>query len=163
MPSVTATSPNGPGRRSKSHFVTPGGRIVSDSPTAYALSITFNLVTDTVKRAALGERLAELVRENGYRIGTGFIGTPVLLDALLATGHVHTASSLLLQTRSPSWLYPVTKGATTIWERWDSLLPDGSVNPGEMTPLTITRSAESRTLCTAGSPALLPVHRGIRS
>ena len=115
------------------HFVTPGGRIVSDSPTAYALSITFNLVTDPAKRSALGERLAELVRENGYRIGTGFIGTPVLLDALLATGHVHTAGSLLLQTRSPSWLYPVTKGATTIWERWDSLLPDGSVNPGEMT------------------------------
>ena len=115
------------------HFVTPGGRIVSDAPTAYALSIVFELVTDPVKRVALGERLAELVRENGYRISTGFIGTPVLLDALLATGHLHTASSLLLQTRSPSWLYPVTMGATTIWERWDSLLPDRSVNPGEMT------------------------------
>ena len=115
------------------HFVTPGGRIISDAPTAYALAIAFDLVTEPAKRAALGERLAELVRENGYRIGTGFIGTPVLVDALMATGHLHTASSLLLQTRAPSWLYAVTMGATTVWERWDSLLPDGSVNPGEMT------------------------------
>ena len=115
------------------HFVTPGGRIISDAPTAYALAIAFDLVTEPVKRAALGERLAELLRENGYRIGTGFIGTPVLVEALLATGHLHTASSLLLQTQAPSWLYAVAMGATTVWERWDSLLPDGSVNPGEMT------------------------------
>jgi alpha-L-rhamnosidase len=115
------------------YFVTPGGRIISDAPTAYALAIAFDLVTEPVKRAALGERLAEIVRENGFRIGTGFIGTPVLVEALIATGHLHTASNLLLQTRAPSWLYAVTMGATTVWERWDSLLPDGSVNPGEMT------------------------------
>ena len=133
MPSTTRDLAERARAAFEHHFVTPGGRIVSDSPTAYALTIAFDLVTDPDKRAALGERLAELVRENGYRIGTGFIGTPVLLDALLATGHVRTASSLLLQTRSPSWLYAVTMGATTIWERWDSLLPDGSVNPGEMT------------------------------
>jgi alpha-L-rhamnosidase len=73
------------------------------------------------------------VRTNGYRIGTGFVGTPLICDALCHTGNYAAAYGLLLQRECPSWLYPVTMGATTIWERWDSLLPDGSVNPGEMT------------------------------
>ncbi len=61
------------------------------------------------------------------------MGTPLILDALCDVGAYDTAYRLLLQRACPSWLYPVTMGATTIWERWDSLLPDGSVNPGEMT------------------------------
>ena len=78
-------------------------------------------------------RLAELVAESGYRIATGFAGTPFVTDALTATGHLDDAYRLLLQRECPSWLYPVTMGATTIWERWDSMLPDGTINPGEMT------------------------------
>src|SRR5690606_31614161 len=74
-----------------------------------------------------------LVEKNGYRIGTGFVGTPIVADALTDTGHLETAARLLLETGNPSWLYPVSMGATTIWERWDSMLPDGSINPGEMT------------------------------
>ena len=54
-------------------------------------------------------------------------------DALTKTGHLDDAYRLLLQRECPSWLYPVTMGATTIWERWDSMLPDGTINPGEMT------------------------------
>ncbi|MEO2134335.1 family 78 glycoside hydrolase catalytic domain [Microbacterium sp.] len=114
-------------------YVTPAGRMMSDAPTAYALALQFDLVVDADTRAALGRRLAALVREGGYRIGTGFVGTPLVADALTATGHVDAAERLLLQTQCPSWLYPITQGATTVWERWDSLLPDGSVNPGEMT------------------------------
>ena len=56
-----------------------------------------------------------------------------MTDALTDGGHLDAAERLLVQTECPSWLYPVTMGATTVWERWDSLLPDGSVNPGEMT------------------------------
>ena len=78
-------------------------------------------------------RLAELVMEGGYNIRTGFVGTPLICDALCNTGEDAAAYRLLMQPECPSWLYPVTMGATTIWERWDSLLPDGSVNPGEMT------------------------------
>ena len=63
----------------------------------------------------------------------GFLGTPLVCDALADTGHAATAWRLLLQRQCPSWLYPVTLGATTIWERWNSMLPDGSINPGEMT------------------------------
>jgi len=114
-------------------YVTPAGRMMSDAPTAYALALQFDLVDDAVLRAALGRRLAGLVREGGYRIGTGFVGTPLVADALTSTGHLDAAERLLTQTECPSWLYPITQGATTVWERWDSLLPDGSVNPGEMT------------------------------
>ncbi len=81
----------------------------------------------------MGDRLAWLARSNGYRISTGFVGTPLLCDALSGTGHIRQAGRMLRQTECPSWLYPVTMGATTIWERWDSLLEDGSINPGEMT------------------------------
>ncbi|MDR7187722.1 alpha-L-rhamnosidase [Microbacterium sp. BE35] len=108
------------------------GRVESDSATVYALAIVFGILDDAdVQRA--GDRLAELVREAGHRISTGFAGTPFILDALTSTGHLDDAYALLLQREVPSWLYPVTMGATTIWERWDSMRPDGSVNPGEMT------------------------------
>lgn len=114
-------------------YVTPAGRMMSDAPTAYALALEFDLVRDAEVRAALGARLADLIREDGYRIGTGFVGTPIILDALTTTGHLDAAERLLMQTECPSWLYPVTMGATTVWERWDSMRPDGSINPGEMT------------------------------
>ncbi|MFI2486155.1 family 78 glycoside hydrolase catalytic domain [Promicromonospora kroppenstedtii] len=113
-------------------YTTPAGRIVSDAQTAYALAIAFDLVDDAT-RAVMGDRLAWLVRRAGYRIGTGFVGTPIIQDALTGTGHADVAARLLLQTGVPSWLYAVTMGATTVWERWDSMLPDGSINPGEMT------------------------------
>ena len=113
-------------------YVTPAGRMVSDAQTAYAMAIIFEIVDDE-RAQALGARLAALTRANGYHIGTGFVGTPIILDALTRTGHIETARRLLLQTGCPSWLYPVTMGATTIWERWDSMLPDGTINPGEMT------------------------------
>jgi len=116
-----------------SHYVTPAGRMMSDAPTAYALALQFDLVTEPALRQSLADRLAAVVREGGYRIATGFVGTPLVADALSDGGHIDAAERLLLQTECPSWLYPVTMGATTVWERWDSLLPDGTVNPGEMT------------------------------
>jgi alpha-L-rhamnosidase len=73
------------------------------------------------------------VRESGFRISTGFVGTPLICDALCSVGEHNVAFCLLMEQGCPSWLYSVTMGATTIWERWDSLLPDGSVNTGEMT------------------------------
>ena len=113
-------------------YVTPAGRILSDAQTSYALAIAFDIATGEL-RDAMGERLAWLVRRDGYHIGTGFVGTPIIADALSSTGHMRQAGRMLLQTECPSWLYPITKGATTIWERWDSMLEDGSINPGEMT------------------------------
>jgi alpha-L-rhamnosidase len=113
-------------------YVTPNGRLASDAQTAYALAIAWNLLPDGAPRQHAGDRLAHLVAKEGMRIGTGFAGTPVLCDALCAAGHADVAYALLGQTACPSWLYPVLLGATTVWERWDGLRPDGSLNPGEM-------------------------------
>lgn len=114
-------------------YVLPDGRMTSDAQTAYALAIAFDLIPDAARREAAGERLAELVREAENRIATGFVGTPLVSDALTRTGHLDRAYDLLLEQGCPSWLYQVVMGATTVWERWDSLLPDGDVNPGTMT------------------------------
>ncbi|MGW7649502.1 family 78 glycoside hydrolase catalytic domain [Streptomyces bobili] len=113
-------------------YVLPTGRMTSDSATAYAMALAFGLLTPQQRRPA-GDRLARLVTDDDARIATGFVGTPLICDALTDTGHLDVAYRLLTQTACPSWLYPVTMGATTIWERWDSLRPDGTLNPGGMT------------------------------
>lgn len=114
-------------------YIQPDGRMSSDAQTAYALAIVFALFPDEERRQRAGQRLAELVGEGGNRIGTGFAGTPVISDALTAVGAVNSAYDLLLEKECPSWLYAVRQGGTTIWERWDSMLADGRINPGEMT------------------------------
>ena len=114
-------------------YVSPHGRVVSDSQTAYALALEFSLLPDEKQRARAAERLVEVVRIKGHKIATGFLGTPLICDALTSAGAIDDAYLLLTQPECPSWLYPVTMGATTIWERWDSMLPDGGINPGEMT------------------------------
>lgn len=115
-------------------YVTASGRLLNESATAYALAITFDLLDDKQLQKA-GGRLADIVKERGYRISTGFAGTPLVTDALSSTGHIDTAYLMLMEKESPSFLYPVTMGATTIWERWDSVLPDGTVNSTGMTSL----------------------------
>lgn len=117
-----------------SEYVTAKGRVVNETATAYALAITFDILDEDQKRRA-GDRLATLVAKAGYRISTGFAGTPLVTDALSSTGHLDEAYLLLLETGCPSFLYPVTMGATTIWERWDSIRPDGTINPSGMTSL----------------------------
>ena len=115
-------------------YVSSKGRVVNETATAYALAIAFDIL-DESQRAHAGDRLASIVAEAGYRISTGFAGTPLVTDALTATGHLDAAYLLLLETGCPSFLYPVTMGATTIWERWDSIRPDGSIIPSGMTSL----------------------------
>ncbi len=118
----------------RSEYVSHNGRVVNESPTAYALAIEFGLL-DHGQLVKAGERLADLVRRANYKIATGFAGTPHIAHALTRTGHTEDAYRLLLREEQPSFLYPVLQGATTIWERWDALLPDGSVNPSGMTSL----------------------------
>ncbi|MFE9686256.1 family 78 glycoside hydrolase catalytic domain [Streptomyces sp. NPDC006285] len=117
----------------RSRYLRSDGRMTSDAPTAYSLALAFGLLADDQQRQSAGERLAELVLADDARIATGFVGTPLICDALTSTGHVDVAYRLLTQRECPSWLYPVTQGATTIWERWDSLRPDGTLNSSGMT------------------------------
>nr|WP_308061811.1 hypothetical protein [Streptomyces sp. LBUM 1481] len=112
-----------------SEYVTGAGRMMSDAPTAYALALEFALLPDQAQRAHAGKRLAGLVRAGGYKIGTGFVGTPLICDALAETGHLDAAYRLLLQTEQPSWLHPVTQGATTIWSGGTVCCPTARSTP----------------------------------
>ncbi|MER5598409.1 family 78 glycoside hydrolase catalytic domain [Streptomyces sp. NPDC002265] len=117
----------------RARYVADSGRMTSDSPTAYCVALMFDLLGNDEQRRFAGDRLAELVLEDDGRIATGFVGTPLICDALTSSGRLDVAYRLLTQTECPSWLYTVSMGATTIWERWDSLRPDGTLNPGGMT------------------------------
>jgi len=97
--------------------------------TGCALFLRFGLVPDA-DRQRFVDALAELVLGNGGRIGTGFLGTPEVLYALSDGGRLDAAYALLLCEECPSWLYQVAQGATTMWERWDAIRPDGSLNLG---------------------------------
>lgn len=108
----------------QNEFLTPNGRLSSDTQTAYLLALRFDLLPRDMRQKA-SENLVRAVNERGH-LTTGFLGTPHLNHVLSEFGHDETAYSLLMREDYPSWLYPVTKGATTIWERWDGIKPDGS-------------------------------------
>ena len=105
-------------------YVTPNGRLVSHTQTAYLLAIAFDLLPDNMKHKAAGY-LSEDLEKFGH-LTTGFVGTPLLCSTLSAINRDDLAFRLLMNKNYPSWLYPVLKGATTIWERWDGIKPDGS-------------------------------------
>jgi alpha-L-rhamnosidase len=111
-------------------YVTPGGRVMSDTQTAYLLALAFDLLPGELEQVAVN-RLAGDVQERGH-LTTGFLGTPYLNPVLSRYGHHAAAYKLLLRESYPSWLYPVTMGATTIWERWDGIKPDGLFQSAEM-------------------------------
>lgn len=94
-----------------------------DTQTACAVTLYFGLAADP---AAVADRLAALIHQNGDCLTTGFVGTPYLLYALSQHGHTDLAYTLLLQEKFPSWLYSVNQGATTIWEHWDGRRADGT-------------------------------------
>ncbi|KXJ85639.1 alfa-L-rhamnosidase [Microdochium bolleyi] len=116
------------------HYMTADGHLMSSTQTAIALCITFDLYPPAKSnRTTASSALERLVRTANYHISTGFAGTPVITKALTAAGKPQLAYRMLLKKDCPSWLYPVTMGATTIWERWNSMMPDGTINPGHMT------------------------------
>jgi alpha-L-rhamnosidase len=107
-------------------FISTNGRVGSNTQTSYALALAFNLVPKEKEKSA-AERLAIDVRKFGH-LTTGFVGTPLLCNVLTKYGYNDEAFMLLTRKEYPSWLYPVTKGATTIWERWDGIKPNGEIN-----------------------------------
>ncbi|KAF7196349.1 Alpha-L-rhamnosidase [Pseudocercospora fuligena] len=118
----------------KHEYVTPSGRLSPDTQTAYVLALHFGLLNEEHELSRGSSRLEELVRRNShFKIATGFAGTPFVGHAMSKVGFDNLFYRMLLHRKCPSWLYPVTMGATTIWERWDSMLPNGDINPGQMT------------------------------
>lgn len=112
-------------------YVTPNGLISSDTQTAYALALEFDMLPVALRQQAAG-RLAQNIARYDNHLTTGFLGTPYLCDALSKFGYADVAYKLLLQDTYPSWLYPIKQGATTIWERWDGIRTDGSFEESSM-------------------------------
>lgn len=106
-------------------FVAADGTVGNGTQTSYVLALDFDLLPSKLRPLA-ARKLVQDVRTHGH-LTTGFLGTPGLLDVLSRFGYVADAYSLLNRQEFPSWLYPVTRGATTIWEHWDALKPDGSL------------------------------------
>jgi alpha-L-rhamnosidase len=106
-------------------YVTPNGNLVSSTQTAYVLALNFDMLPEALRQQA-ADRLVKNIRAYGNHLTTGFLGTPYLCHVLTRFGYTDIAYTLLLQEKYPSWLYPVKMGATTIWERWDGIKPDGS-------------------------------------
>ena len=107
-------------------FTDRKGTLKKEFQTGYVLPLYFNMV-EGQEKANMAANLNCLIQENGYRLNTGFTGTPYLLFALADNGYLETAYKVLLQEDCPSWLYCVKMGATTFWEQWDVILPDGSI------------------------------------
>jgi hypothetical protein len=105
--------------------VDAAGKVAGDSQTAYVLALEMDMLPEA-KRVAAGQNLVEAVKRRDWHLSTGFLGTPGLLPALAETGNIDVAYRLLLNKTFPSWGYEIAKGATTVWERWDSIKADGS-------------------------------------
>lgn len=108
-------------------FTDGAGTLGTEFQTGYVLPLAFGM-TEGAETATMVDNLVRLIRDSGGHLATGFTGTPFILFALSDNGRLDAAYDLLLQTTAPSWLYMVEAGGTTIWERWDALRPDGTVN-----------------------------------
>ncbi len=111
-------------------YVTPAGRMVSSTQTAFVLALAFDILPESQREAAAARLAANINRYD--HLTTGFLGTPYLCHVLSDHGYLDLAYTLLERTDYPSWLYPVTMGATTIWERWDGIKPDSTFQTPSM-------------------------------
>ena len=112
-------------------YVTASGRLMSNTQTAYVLALQFDMLPEATRPVA-AKYLADNIQMYNNHLTTGFLGTPYLCHVLSRFGYDDLAYKLLLQDTYPSWLYPVKKGATTIWERWDGIKPDGNFQASSM-------------------------------
>ncbi len=115
-------------------YMTPNGRIAEQTQTAQVVALFFDLVPKE-QQARVINTLKRMLKENGMHLNTGFVGTPYLCRALSEHGANDYAYKLLMKEDYPSWLYEVNMGATTIWERWNSVMPDGHLSGTGMNSL----------------------------
>lgn len=107
-------------------YIDADGMAISNTQTAYVLTLQFNMLPDSPRDKAAG-RLVGLVRGNNNHLSTGFLGTPYILHVLSRFGYTDVAFDVMNQETCPSWLYPVKMNATTIWEKWDAIKPDSVI------------------------------------
>lgn len=117
----------------QTEYMTASGKLISETQTAYILALQFDMLPENLRAQAV-DRLVKNIESYDYHLTTGFLGTPFLNPVLTRFGRNDVAYKLLLQDTYPSWLYPIkAHGATTIWERWDSMKPDGTFQDPSMT------------------------------
>ncbi|BFK20313.1 alpha-L-rhamnosidase [Mediterraneibacter glycyrrhizinilyticus] len=118
----------------RQEYYTSTGRIVSETQTGAILSLYFNLAREKDR-----ERILQILKTNienhKNHLATGFVGTPYLCHTLSENGEHELAATVFMKEDYPSWLYAVNMGATTIWERWNSIMPDGSFDVSGMNSL----------------------------
>ena len=112
-------------------YLTPNGRLISGTQTAYVLALNFDMLPENLREQAV-EKLVENIKNYNNHLTTGFLGTPYLCHVLNRFGKTDLGFTLLMQETYPSWLYPVKMGATTIWERWNGIRPDSTFEPASM-------------------------------
>lgn len=115
-------------------FISPNGRLTIDTQTAYALALQFELLPQEQLDRVAADLVARLGKDDDH-LKTGFVGTPYANQMLSKYGYHKLATKIFLHEDYPSWLYAVNQGATTVWERWNSVLEDGSMNPEGMNSL----------------------------
>lgn len=111
-------------REFRDRYVNPDGTMRQTTQTAYLLALRHELLPDSLRGRAV-EALCGKIRDNGYGLSTGFVGTPLLCSTLSDNDMYGMAYTLIQQRENPSWLYSIDQGATTIWERWDSYTREG--------------------------------------
>ena len=112
-------------------YITQDGLVAGLTQTGYGLALAFDLMPEHLRAIAVDE-LVDDIEKREWHLSTGFVGTPLILKALTAAGRLDVAYKLLMQKTWPSWLYPVSTGATTIWERWDGWTDDKGFQTPEM-------------------------------
>ena len=112
-------------------YLTPNGRLVSSTQTAYVLALNFDMLPEDMREQTV-QKLVDNIKSYNNHLTTGFLGTPYLCHVLSRFGKTDLAFTLLMQESYPSWLYPVKMGATTIWERWNGIRPDSTFEPASM-------------------------------
>jgi alpha-L-rhamnosidase len=110
----------------KEEYILPSGKIKGDFQGIYVLALKMGMADGQLKEKVAAQ-LVHLIKENGNKLDTGFMSVNYLMDVLVDNGFERVAYDLLFQTDCPSWLYQVEKGATTIWESWQSIMPNGKV------------------------------------
>ena len=115
----------------RKEYITPNGRVLSDTQTGNLMALHFNIAEEK-DRSICMERLLKNLKQHRNHLTTGFAGTPFLCTTLSENGQHEMAGEVFLKKDCPSWLYQVRMGATTIWELWDGVNPDGSFNKFEM-------------------------------
>ena len=118
----------------RKEYLSPNGRLTIDTQSAYVLALKFDLPLPKQKKHVIDDLVTRIHKDNDH-LTTGFVGTPYLCEELSENGYHNLAVKIFLQEDYPSWLYSVNLGATTIWERWNSVLKDGKMNPAGMNSL----------------------------